>query len=168
MQSPSMSANTSKQLVQPSVGIIYSDNAATSLESKNSAYYFAGMLATSGYSNIYLVGAEQTNISSIGKFNERLFYCQPGYALTTPIEAPVSCITNETWAILPKCDLILVTVNSNDTSLVAKKLIECLAVNNSSSSTSSKKVPVVSLQRGVKNSALIKEEYVVILLVNFC
>ena len=155
----SNSNSTAKpEQIKPSVGIIYSDNEYKSLESKNSAYYLAGLLATSGYSDIYLIGLEQINNNNIGKFNERLYYCTPGYTLSTPVEAPVSCITHETWSILPTCDLILCTVNSNDTTILATKLVECLAINNSSSTSSSKKIPVVSLQRGVKNSSTLKDE----------
>jgi hypothetical protein len=37
-----------EQRIKPSVGIIFSDNDAESMESKNLALYFAAMLASSG------------------------------------------------------------------------------------------------------------------------
>jgi len=39
--------------IKPSVGIVFSDNEAQSLESKNVALYFAAMLATSGMTHSF-------------------------------------------------------------------------------------------------------------------
>lgn len=105
-----------------------------------------------GYSKIYLVG-QQGDLT--GPLHDRLYYTKPG-RLNTPLEAPSSDISYELWSILPKCDLIIITVNSDDTSACVDKLSATL-VNC--------QVAVVSLQRGVKNSSIVKDGWVYLMTV---
>jgi ketopantoate reductase len=62
----------------------------------------------------------------------------------------VSDIVFSHWNAVAECHLVVVTVNTADTKLCAEKLKQVLTEN--------KKIPIFSLQRGVKNSSILKDE----------
>lgn len=64
----------------------------------------------------------------------------------------VSDVTFAHFHALLDCHLIVMTVNSNDTKSCCAKLAEVV--------TNPKQMPIFSLQRGVRNSTIVKEEYV--------
>ncbi len=54
------------------------------------------------------------------------------------------------WDAVAECHMVIVTVNSEDTDSASRKLVELL--------NGKKEIPVFSLQRGVRNSSLLKDE----------
>ena len=55
----------------------------------------------------------------------------------------------DNWSCIQQCHLVIVTVNSVDTEACAEMLIQTMEEKM--------KVPIFSLQRGVKNSATLKD-----------
>ena len=69
------------------VGIVFSEGQDCSLESQNLAYYLAGLLSSSGYAKIFMVG--QTADGSPGDIShKRIVYLPP--KKKKPVEVPVS------------------------------------------------------------------------------
>ena len=62
----------------------------------------------------------------------------------------MSDVTFAHFHALQDCHLIIIAVNSNDTKACCAKLAEVVA--------QPKAMPVFCLQRGVRNSAIVKEE----------
>jgi hypothetical protein len=50
---------------KPRVGIIYSDNEKTSLESRNFSFWLAGVLANTGYANCILIAYNPDNLFDV-------------------------------------------------------------------------------------------------------
>jgi hypothetical protein len=72
---------------KPRVGMIYSENAHHSLESKNLAHYLCGLLVNSGWSIVYMVPfAKDGPVAEIQ--NKRISFIPPNES--RPIELPVS------------------------------------------------------------------------------
>lgn len=118
-----------------------------------------------GYSKIYLIGLNQ---ESFGPANDRIYYVNPGTTLTSstkPLEAPGSDISYESWSVLSSCDLVVLTVNLCDSTRCVEQLERTLGNRAKTMNNKGKHdlnnvntITIVSLQRGVKNSAVMKEE----------
>jgi hypothetical protein len=118
-----------------------------------------------GYSKIYLIGLCQ---ESFIPPNERIYYVNPGTTLsnsTKPIEAPGSDISYESWSVLSGCDLVVITANACDSMRCVEQLERTLGnraktMNNKGKAdlNSVNTITIVSLQRGVKNSGVMKDE----------
>lgn len=154
--------------IKPKVGIVFSQTDRFSSESLNLANYFCGLLSASGYSEIFMIGYESDGVPG-EVYPRRVKYISRGqsaakevpvrYILVTPAFLAylmllrliqVSDVTFAHFHALQDCHLIVLTVNSNDTKSCCAKLLETLP--------NPKSIPVFSLQRGVRNSATVKDE----------
>lgn len=73
--------------LKPKVGIIFSQTDKFSGESLNLASYLCGLLSTSGYSDIYMIGYQSDGMPG-EVFPRRIKYIPRGQ--TSPKEVPVS------------------------------------------------------------------------------
>lgn len=131
---------------RPRVGIIYSDSEKLSNESKFLAHYLCAQLAAKGYSLISMIpqSSDGAPLPSLPN-NKRISYIPVGKA--KPVEIPVSDISFTYWNELEMCDIIIVTVNTEDTENCGRKISEIF--------TDRKKVVVFSMQRGVRNCGVL-------------
>eukprot|EP00599_Poterioochromonas_sp_BG-1_P001738 CAMPEP_0173149196 /NCGR_PEP_ID=MMETSP1105-20130129/10183_1 /TAXON_ID=2985 /ORGANISM="Ochromonas sp., Strain BG-1" /LENGTH=398 /DNA_ID=CAMNT_0014064019 /DNA_START=36 /DNA_END=1229 /DNA_ORIENTATION=+ len=129
------------------VGIVYSDNGRQSGESKHLAHYLCGLLSTSGYAQIYMIPFSSEG--PIADFAQRrITYLSP--KTNKLIEVPASDVTYGYMNSITECHLIVVTVNSNDSTPCGQKLAEVLVNHHH--------VPIFSLQRGVRHGSILAEE----------
>lgn len=73
--------------LKPKVGIVFSQTDRYSGESLNLANYFCGLLSTSGYSDVYMIGFQSDGMPG-EVFPRRIKYITRGQS--TPKEVPVS------------------------------------------------------------------------------
>lgn len=120
-----------------------------------------------GYSKIYLIGLTQESFGGAAN-NNRIYYVNPGTSLTKstkPIEAPGSDISYESWSILSSCDLVILTVNACDSTKCVDQLERTLGnraktMNNKGRGdlNNVNTITIISLQRGIRNSGVMKDE----------
>mmetsp|Transcript_4591 Transcript_4591/g.4110 ORF Transcript_4591/g.4110 Transcript_4591/m.4110 type:complete len:407 (-) Transcript_4591:35-1255(-) len=134
--------------MKASVGIIYSDSLVSSFESRNLAFYLTGLLISKGHCLVKLVGYQNDLTNSQLPSNQRILFKSTPYSKTE--EAPYSDITFGYWSSLQECHLLIIVVNSDDTQKCCQRVKDILQ--------SSKNIPIFSLQRGVRNSAIVKDE----------
>jgi hypothetical protein len=132
----------------PKVGIIFSQTDRFSAESINLADYICGLLTDTGYADVYMIGYEQGGPGEV--VSRRVKYIPQGQ--TKPREVPAADVTFAHFAALQDCHVLLLTVNSNDTKGCCDKLSELFPKPRA------KGVTVFSLQRGVRNSSIVKDE----------
>ena len=77
----------SSNRLKPKVGIVFSQTDKFSGESLNLASYFCGLLSSSGYSEIYMIGYQSDGMPG-EVYPRRIKYIPRGE--TTPKEVPVS------------------------------------------------------------------------------
>ena len=163
---------------KPIVGIVYSESTNDSSESKSLAYFLSGSLVSTGFAKVNLVGLSRDGAPcDLDRIYRQLFkgaisFLPPGKSSrneaksaavaisdgsTTATsnynsrDSPQICLSH--WNELQNCQVIIVTVNSNDTEACSSKLAACL-------SNSLYHVVVFSLQRGVRNGGILKDGYV--------
>ena len=120
-----------------------------SSESKNMAYFLAGMLSSSGYAKMFMVG--QTEDGSPGDIShERIAYVPAKSNGKKIVEVPGSDVTFGHWACLTECQVLIITVNTKDTEACCTKLADVMH--------DKKWVSIFSLQRGVRNSSTVSHE----------
>jgi hypothetical protein len=147
-------AQQSKKQYYAKVGVVYSENDGCSLESKHSAFFLAAQLTSKGYCEVVFVGHRADGSPSPQALvKERILYKNPGQ--TKAMEVPAGLISFCHWDAIEACDLVVVTANSDDTLSISRKLQEVFA---SKKDDKKPKIPVFSIQRGVKNSTLLKDE----------
>eukprot|EP01038_Epipyxis_sp_PR26KG_P010655 gene10655-14310_t len=137
----------SQQRIKPRVAIIFSENSRYSRESEHTALYICGLISQTNYAELFMVGFKGDGTNN-DVSRRRISYISPGE--TKPREVPGSDVTFAQWNVLQECHILIICVNTNDTEACCEKLakLENLA----------KTVPVFSLQRGVKNSSVVKDE----------
>jgi len=133
---------------KPKVGIIFSQTSRFSAESVNLAEYFCGLLTETGYADVYMIGYEQGGPGEVA--SRRIKYIPHGQ--TKPKEVPAADVTFAHFSALQDCHVLLVAVNSNDTKGCCEKLCELFP------KAQAKGISVFSLQRGVRNSSIVKDE----------
>lgn len=79
-------------MVKANVGLLYSESHTQSSESKNLAHYIAGLLATSGYVNVFLIPLQSDGAPVNQLPNRRISYFVSNSSIKKPIEVPVSFI----------------------------------------------------------------------------
>jgi hypothetical protein len=134
---------------KPTIAIIYSESEKLSNESKNLAYYLCALLASTGHVLINMVAFSSDGKApdSSSSRHDRISFIPPGKM--KPHDAPCCEVFHTHWDGLEKCPMVIVTVNSEDTENCGKKLGEVLL--------NRKNVVVFSLQRGVRNSAMLRD-----------
>lgn len=135
---------------RPKVGIIYSTTASEkeSNESSNLAHYYCANLVRSGHCTVSMVGMQKDgslpmNLSQ----NFRLSYYPP--TARKPVEVATTDIQFAHWDAVESCHVIIVCVNSTDTETCVEKLKDVLQNHQG--------VVVFGMQRGVRNSGLLKD-----------
>jgi ketopantoate reductase len=136
---------------KPRIAIIYSESKESTNESRQLAFYFCALLAATGHAIIHMVGQHSSgNPCDTSKHqHEKLSYIPPGKCKSH--EAPNVEVFHSHWDGLEECAMVIVTVNSEDTERTTAKLSEVLR--------SRKNVVVFSLQRGVRNSSILRDGY---------
>jgi hypothetical protein len=97
---------------------------------------------------VYMIGYEQGGPGEVA--SRRLKYIPQGQ--TKPKEVPAADVTFAHFSALQDCHVLLVAVNSNDTKGCCEKLCELFP------KAQAKGISVFSLQRGVRNSSIVKDE----------
>ena len=160
---------------KPIVGIIYSDGDSNSAESKCLAFYIASSLASTGYAKVDLIGLRpdgapcNLDFQHSGLHKGTISFLPPGKSSAVDVKTvPVSVnngidssgnslrtsnILFSHWSELQNCQMILVTVNSDDSDACCAKLAAVLP-------SSDNRVVVFSMQRGSKNGGILKDGFV--------
>lgn len=146
---------------RPDVGIVYSDTSQHSAESMNLATYFCGLLATSGYSNLYMIGIDaHTGGPSMSlPSSKRILYTPrgiPSGGKQKAIEVPASDVTFAYLDKIQTCHVVVVTVNSNDMAPLKQQLVDMLDPKRQGAPRS---VTIFSIQRGVRNASVIRDAF---------
>ena len=164
---------------KPTVGIIYTDSETNSLESKSLAFFLAASLAYTGYAKVNLTGLRTDGAPCVLEHQHKalwkgsISFLPAGKSSSNDIQTesvsvndgsgyltPNSSGTNGSkirlshWNDLQYCQVIIVTVNSDDSEACCSKLAAVLPLNLY-------RVVAISLQRGVKNGGILKEGCVV-------
>ena len=163
---------------KPTIGIIYTDSETNSLESKSFAFFLAASLSCTGYAKVNLTGLRTDGAASdLQRQHKDLYkggisFLPAGKSSFKDVKTEsVSinngcgnstsniCSTSEPqirfshWNDLQYCQVVIVTVNSDDSEACCLKLATVLPL-------SIYRVVVFSLQRGVKNGGILKEGFV--------
>jgi len=147
---------------RPDVSIVYSESATHSCESKNLAFYLAGHLAKAGYSNLFLIGIDAHTggpAMQLAPAKRVLFSAVGGDASNRKslVEIPAADLTPAFLDKIQTSNLVVVTVNSNDMTAMKRQLVDML---DSKRQGAPRSTTIFSIQRGVRNAAVIKDAFV--------
>ncbi len=95
-----------------------------------------------GHATVHLIG-----LNGVSRIYERIRYTPHGSS--SVIEVPSSDLLSSTWSALSSCQVIILTINSEDNEQCAQKMCELISEGLA--------VTVFSIQRGVLNSSMVKE-----------
>ena len=163
---------------KPIVGIIYTDGELSSIESRSLAFFLSASLVDTGYAKVNLVGLRPDGAPSDLQTQHKEL-CKGSIAFlpsgksslssvrTVPVavnNGSLNVVSNSGstsvpqirlshWNDLQYCQVIIVTVNSDNTDACCVKLAAVLP-------DSLYHVVVFSLQRGVKNGGILKDGFV--------
>ncbi|RYH15006.1 hypothetical protein EON65_32575 [archaeon] len=106
-------------------------------------------MSSSGYAQICMLPYSSEGPIADMPLSQRIMFYPPGSSKLK--EVPAADVTFAHWSVLPDCHLVVVTVNPNDTGPCGNKLAEVLENHK-------KRIPVFSIQRGVKYGVSLSEE----------
>lgn len=145
---------------RPDVAIVFSESVVGSNEGKNLAHFLCGLLANSGFANTFMIGINADGGPADIAPSRRIIYSPTGYDVgdkKKQIEIPAGDVTYAYLDKIATAHVIIITVNSNDMSPIKQQLTDILDPKRQNAMRSQ---TIFTIQRGVKNSAVVKDQFV--------
>ena len=152
---------------RPDVAIVYSESSSHSGESYNLAHYLCGLLAEAGFSNLFMIGIDAHTggpALQLAPSKRILFPRVAGgraaagdpYSRKNLVEIPAADVTPAYLDKIQTCNVVIVTVNSDDMTPLKRQLVDMLDPKRQGAPRST---TIFSIQRGVRNAMVIKDAF---------